>query len=274
MKKTILITGASRGFGKIWAEAFLKRGDNVVATSRNIDHLQKLTSLYGKAILPLHLDITSKADCIAAVDAAQKHFGSIDVLINNAGYCVFGTIEENSEKEARDLFEANVFGTLWMTQAVLPIFRAQGKGHIIQLSSVLGINSLPTMGLYCATKYAVEGFSEALQAEVKDFGINVTLIEPNSFKTDFFGQSSVESTPIDAYSTVTENFKTGDGLKPENIGDPLATVEAIFTMVDAQNPPLRLFLGKLAYPWTQYTYAQKLSLWDEWKDVSAKAHGH
>lgn len=273
MKKTIIITGASRGFGKIWAEAFLKRGDNVVATSRNIDHLQELANQYGKALLPLQLDITSKADCIAAVNQAQEHFGTIDTLINNAGYCVFGTIEENSEKEARDLFEANVFGTLWMTQAILPLFRSQGKGHIIQLSSVLGINSLPTMGLYCATKYAVEGFSEALQAEVKDFGINVTLIEPNSFKTDFFGSSAIESTPLKAYSKVSADFKSGDGLKPENIGDPYATIEAISKVVDAKNPPLRLFLGSLAYPWTQYTYGQKLSSWEEWKEVSAKAHG-
>lgn len=274
MTKTIFITGASRGFGKIWAEAFLKRGDKVIATSRNIDHLQGLADKYGDAILPLQLDVTSKADCINAVEIAVKHFGGIDVLINNAGYCVFGTIEENSEKEARDLFEANVFGTLWMTQAILPILRQQGKGHIIQLSSVLGINSLPTMGLYSATKFAVEGFSEALQAEVKDFGINVTMIEPNSFKTDFFGSSAIESTPIKAYEKVTSDFKNGDGLKPENIGDPIATIDAIFKVVDSENPPLRLFLGKLAYPWTQYTYGEKLKLWEEWKDVSTKSHGH
>ncbi|MEO6870163.1 MAG: SDR family NAD(P)-dependent oxidoreductase [Ginsengibacter sp.] len=274
MKKTILITGASRGFGKIWTEAFLKRGDNVIATSRNIDHLQELADKYGDAILTLQLDITSKADCIAAVNSAKQHFGTIDVLINNAGYSVFGTIEENSEKEARDLFDANVFGTLWMTQAILPIFRKQNHGHIIQLSSVMGINTLPTMGLYSATKFAVEGLSEALQAEVKDFGINVTMIEPNSFKTDFFGSSAIESAPIDAYAKVTSDFRNGDGVKPENIGDPNATIKAIMSIVDAEKPPLRLFLGKLAYPWTQYTYTQKLASWDEWKDVSAQAHGH
>lgn len=274
MKKTIFITGASRGFGKIWAEAFLQRGDNVVATSRNIGHLQELADRYGDAILALQLDITSKADCLAAVEKATGHFGTIDVLINNAGYCVFGAIEENGEKEARDLFEANVFGTLWMTQAILPLFRKQGKGHIIQLSSVLGINSLPTMGLYAATKFAVEGLSEALQAEVKDFGIHVTMIEPNSFKTDFFGSSAIESTPMEAYEKVTTAFKNGDGLKPENIGDPAATINAIFKVTDSKNPPLRLFLGKLAYPWTQYTYGERLKLWEEWKEVSAASHGH
>jgi short-subunit dehydrogenase len=274
MKKTILITGASRGFGKIWAEAFLLRGDNVIATSRNISHLQELADQYGDAILTLQLDITSKADCLNAVEKAVQHFGTIDVVINNAGYCVFGAIEENSEKEARDLFEANVFGTLWMTQAMLPVFRKQGRGHIIQLSSVLGINALPTMGLYAATKFAVEGFSEALQAEVKDFGIDVTMIEPNSFKTDFFGYSAMESTPIEAYKKVTSDFRNGDGLKPENIGNPMATIDAIFKVVDSENPPLRLFLGKLAYPWTQYTYGEKLKLWEEWKDISTISHGH
>jgi len=274
MKKTIIITGASRGFGKIWAEAFLKRGDQVVVTSRNIDHLQDLTVRYGNAVLALQLDVTSKADCIAAVAQAQQQFGSIDVLINNAGYCVFGAIEENSEAEARDMFDVNVFGTLWMTQAILPVFRGQGKGHIIQLSSVLGINSLPTMGLYAATKFAVEGFSEALQAEVADFGIHVTLVEPNSFKTDFFGSSAIESNAIAAYSKVTSDFRNGDGVKPENIGDPFSTIEALASLVDVEKPPLRLFLGKLAYPWTQYTYAEKLASWDQWKEVSAKAHGH
>ena len=216
----------------------------------------------------------SKADCTAAVNTAKQHFGTIDVLINNAGYCVFGNIEENSEKDTRDLFEANVFGTLWTTQAILSVFRKQNRGYIIQLSSVMGINSLPTMGLYSATKYAVEGFSEALQMEVKDFGINVTLIEPNSFKTDFFGSSAIESAPIEAYAKVTSDFRNGDGVKPENIGDPNATIEAIMNIVDSKKPPLRLFLGKLAYPWTQYTYGEKMKSWEEWKEVSDKAHGH
>jgi len=273
MSKTIIITGASRGFGRIWAEAFLNRGDNVVATSRKASNLKALADRYGKQFLALELDVTDKAATAAAIVKAQKHFGTIDVLINNAGYSVFGAIEENTEKEARDLFEANVFGTLWMTQGILPVFRAQGHGHIVQLSSVMGINTLPTMGLYSATKFAVEGFSEALQAEVKDFGIHVTLIEPNSFQTDFFGSSSVQSTALAAYAKVKSDFLAGDGLKPENVGDPHATVEAILGVVDAPEPPLRLFLGKVALPWTQYTYGEKLAAWEKLKEVSAQAHG-
>lgn len=273
MKKTILITGASRGFGRIWAEAFLRRGDQVVATSRQAENLRDLTDRYGQAFLPLELDVTDKAACLRAVETAKHRFGTIDTVINNAGFTVFGAIEENSEGEVRDLFETNVFGTLWMTQAILPVFRGQGHGHIIQVSSVLGINSLPTMGLYCATKFAVEGFSEALQAEVKDFGIHVTLIEPNSFQTDFFGSSAHNSAPLAAYAKVKADFAAGDGLKPENIGDPQATVEAILGVVDSPQPPLRLFLGKLALPWTQYVYGERLAAWEGLKEVSAKAHG-
>jgi NAD(P)-dependent dehydrogenase (short-subunit alcohol dehydrogenase family) len=221
----------------------------------------------------LELDVADKAACIDAVAKARARFGTLDVLINNAGYCVFGAVEENTEQEARDQFEVNVFGTLWMTQAVLPGFRAQGSGHIVQVSSVLGVNALATMGLYSATKFAVEGFSEALQAEVKDFGIKVTLIEPNSFQTDFFGTSAARSPALPAYAPVKAAFAEGDGLKEENVGDPHATVEAIFGVVDAAEPPLRLFLGKLCLPWTQYTYGEKLASWEKLQDVSVRAHG-
>src|SRR5580698_9104028 len=137
MEKVIFITGASRGFGKLWAEAFLKRGDKVAATARNLDSLKDLVKQYGDSILPIQLDVNNRAESFAAVKKAHAHFGQIDVLINNAGYGLFGTIEETSEQEARDQFETNVFGLLWVTQAALPIMRAQGHGHIIQLSSIL-----------------------------------------------------------------------------------------------------------------------------------------
>jgi len=273
MQKTMMITGASRGFGKIWTEALLKRGDNVVATSRNAGGLKTFADRYPKQFLGLELDVTDRAACFDAVAKGRAHFGGLDVLINNAGYGVFGAIEENSEQEARDQFEVNVFGALWMTQAVLPGFRAQGHGHVVQLSSVLGINALPTMGLYCATKFAVEGFSEALHAEVKDFGIHVTLIEPNGFQTDFFGASGIQSQALPAYAPVKAAFQSSEGAQPGNIGDPHATVEAILGVIDADQPPLRLFLGKLGLPWTQYTYGQKLAAWEAQKEVSARAHG-
>ncbi|WP_460547246.1 SDR family NAD(P)-dependent oxidoreductase [Hymenobacter daeguensis] len=273
MAKTIFITGASRGFGKIWAEAFLKRGDNVVATSRNVAGLQDLADTYDAAFLPLALDITDRAQSVAVVQQAKAHFGTLDVVINNAGYGVFGAVEEISEQEARDIIDANLLGTLWVTQAALPIFRAQGHGHIIQLSSILGVNTAQTLGIYSATKFAVEGLSEALYLEVKDLGIHVTLVEPNGFKTDFGGTSAVQSQPIAAYDKVKEALWAIPSFAPDNYGDPLATVPAILQLVDSENPPLRLFLGRDAYPWAQQVYGERLATWETWKDVAVEAHG-
>lgn len=273
MSKTIFITGASRGFGKLWAEAFLKRGDKVAATSRNIASLQSLADTYGDNFLPIALDITNREAGIAAVNQAYDYFGSLDVVINNAGYGVFGAIEEVSEQETVDIFNANVFGTLWITQAALPIFRKQKHGHIIQLSSVLGVWTLPTLGIYNATKFAVEGLSEALASEVAEFGIHVTLVEPNGYTTDFGGASAVQSKAIAAYDGIKSGLATAEGLLPEDYGKPEATVPAILKLIDAANPPLRLFLGKLGYTKTQRVYKEKLDTWKDWEEVAVAAHG-
>ncbi|OKS88045.1 SDR family NAD(P)-dependent oxidoreductase [Mucilaginibacter polytrichastri] len=273
MSKIIFITGASRGLGKIWAEAFLDRGDKVVATSRNIDCLNELVDRYGSSVLPLTLQVTDRTACFDAIAKANTHFGHIDVVINNAGTGVFGTIEELGEQEARDIIDVNVFGTLWVTQAVLPVMRAQGKGHILQLSSAMGIYTFPTVGIYSASKFAVEGFSEALSLEVKGFGISITLVEPNGFATDF-NSSSVQSKPISAYDTMKAELYADPNLSANDAyGDPNATVEAILNLVDTSNPPLRLFLGKKALPLAKAAYADRLASWEEWKDVSIKAHG-
>jgi NAD(P)-dependent dehydrogenase (short-subunit alcohol dehydrogenase family) len=271
MSKTIFITGASRGFGKIWAEAFLKRGDKVVATARNTQSLKELSAKYGSALLPLQLDVNDRAASFAAVQKAQAHFGSIDVLINNAGYGLFGAIEETSEQEARDQFETNVFGLLWVTQAALPIMRAQGHGHIIQVSSVLGVLSMPILGVYAASKFAVEGLSESLAAEVKPFGIHVTLVEPNGFSTDWGGSSAIHTQAISAYAPVKEAFHKTPA--PDFYGNPDATSEAILQLVDSTEPPLRLFFGKVALPWAKQVYAEKLSTWEKWSQVADAAHG-
>jgi NAD(P)-dependent dehydrogenase (short-subunit alcohol dehydrogenase family) len=271
MAKTIFITGASRGFGKIWAEAFLKRGENVVATARNLDALSDLVNEYGGAILPLQLDVNDRAQCFAAIGKAKEHFGSIDVLINNAGYGLFGTIEETSEQEARDQIETNVFGLLWVTQAAIPVMRAQGSGHIIQVSSVLGLVSPPVLGLYNASKWAVEAIGESLAAEVSGFGIKVTLVEPNSFGTDWSGPSAVHTTPIPAYDGLKAAFFSQ--FTEETIGKPEATADALLQVVDSANPPLRITLGKMAYPWIQQVYAERMNTWEAWKEVSAAAHG-
>lgn len=271
MSKTIFITGASRGFGRIWAEAFLERGDKVAATARNIETLNDLKAKYGDAILPLQLNVDNRSEAFDAVNKAAAHFGSLDVVINNAGYGLFGAIEEASEQEVRQQFETNVFGLLWVTQAALPIMRKQGHGHIIQLSSILGIFTLPVLGIYNASKFAVEGLSETLAQEVKGFGINVTLVEPNGFATDWAGSSSFHSESIEAYDGVKQAFN--DGLTDDIFGIPEATTPAILKLVDEKNPPLRYFLGKIGLPATQQVYAQRFAEWEQYADVATAAHG-
>ena len=271
MEKVIFITGASRGFGKLWAEAFLKRGDKVAATARNPETLAELKKQYGSALLSLQLDVTSRDASFAAIAKAKQHFGRIDVVINNAGYGLFGAIEETTEKEARDQMEANFFGLLWVTQAALPIMRAQGSGHIIQLSSMLGVVTLPVLGIYNASKFAVEGLSETLASEVKGFGINVTIVEPNGFSTDWSGASATQTTPMNEYAPVKEAFSAG--LSDDIWGVPAATTEAVLKLVDSPQPPLRLFLGKIALPFAKQVYTQRLSTWEDWNAVATAAHG-
>ncbi len=271
MTKTIFITGASKGFGKIWTEAFLKRGDQVVATARNTDSLNDLAKQYNKQLLILPLNVNDRDASFAAVAKAKDHFGSIDVVINNAGYGLFGAVEEASEQEARDQIETNVFGLLWITQAALPIMRAQGKGHIIQISSVLGITTLPALGLYNTTKWAIEGLSESLAAEVKGFGINVTIVEPNGYATDFGSGSSRHTTAIPAYDPVKAALYAG--FTEDSTGLPEATADAMLQLTASENPPLRLFLGKVGLPWAKQVYTERLAEWETWKEVAEKAHG-
>jgi NAD(P)-dependent dehydrogenase (short-subunit alcohol dehydrogenase family) len=271
MAKTIFITGASRGFGKLWAEALLQRGDKVVATARDLSTLDDLVTKYGGNILPLQLDVNDRAAGIAAINKAKAHFGTIDVLVNNAGYGLFGTIEETTEEEARSQIETNFFGLLWLTQAVLPVMRQQGHGHIIQVSSVLGHATLPVLGLYNASKFAVEGLSETLATEVKGFGINVTLIEPNGFATDWAGASSAQTVAMPEYDGVRAAFQAG--LTDDIFGIPEATSDAVLKLIDSENPPLRLFLGNQAYPWVKQVYEGRVAEWENWKEVSAAAQG-
>jgi short-subunit dehydrogenase len=272
MAKTIFITGASRGFGKIWAEAFLKRGDNVVATARNLSQLDDLVEKYGDKVLPLQLDVNNRVADFAAVQHAKDYFGSIDVLINNAGYGLFGAIEETSEKEARDQIETNVFGLLWLTQSVIPVMRKQGHGHIINVASILGLVTMPVLGVYNASKYAVEGISETLAAEVKQFGIKVSIVEPFGYSTDWSNASAIRAKAMPEY----DQLKAGrNANSPGDFwGNPAATAEAIIKLVDADNPPLHLLLGKYAYPQVKQVYQSRLDEWDKWNDVAVAAHGH
>ena len=172
MSRVWFITGTSRGFGRVWTEAALERGDRVAATARNADSLADLAEQYGpEQLLPLALDVTDKARVDEIVRLAHDHFGSLDVVVNNAGYALFGAVEEVSERQARDQLETNVFGALWVTKAALPLLRAQGRGHILQVSSVGGVDAGRNLGLFHASKWALEGMSQALAAEVEPFGI-------------------------------------------------------------------------------------------------------
>jgi NAD(P)-dependent dehydrogenase (short-subunit alcohol dehydrogenase family) len=269
MAKTWFITGASRGFGYLWAEAALARGDRVAATARRIETLDGLAHRFGDAILPISLDVTDRPACVAAVQQAHSALGRLDIVVNNAGYGQFGAIEELSESEARDQIETNLFGALWITQAALPIMRAQRAGHILQVSSIGGVAAFPNIGIYHASKWGLEGFSEALSYEVAEFGIKVTLVEPSGFSTDWAGPSAKTATPIAAYAPA--HAAMAERRKRFTPGDPKGTVKAILQLVDSSDPPLRLLLGCAAVQIATMLYPQKLATWKAWEEVSKDA---
>ena len=265
------ITGTSKGFGRIWAEAALARGDRVAATARDVATLEPLVARYGAAVTTLPLDVTDRAAVEIAVREAQSRFGRLDVVVNNAGYGLFGAVEEVSEAEARAQMETNLFGALWVTQAVLPILRAQGAGHIVQVSSIAGITALPNLGLYHASKWALEGLSQSLALEVARHGVRVTLVEPGGFSTDWRGASAVRARPMEAYDAArTDN----EALRARNApGDPQATAAALLKVVDAAEPPLRVFFGSGGLLMARREYAERLETWEAWNAVSLEAQG-
>jgi NAD(P)-dependent dehydrogenase (short-subunit alcohol dehydrogenase family) len=270
--KVWFITGTSKGFGRVWAEAALARGDRVAATARDVKTLAPLVERYGTQVAAMMLDVTDKAAVNAAVTEAHARFGRLDVAINNAGYGLFGAIEEVSEAEARAQLETNLFGALWVTQAVLPIMRTQGSGHIIQVSSIGGVNAFPTVGLYHASKWGLEGFSQSLAAEVAGFGIKVTIVEPGGFATDWGGPSAKRAAQMTAYDGARAAIAGVRGKYAP--GDPLATGPAILKVADAKDPPLRIFFGSSGLPMTRDEYARRIETWEKWNDVSLEAQGN
>lgn len=270
--KVWFITGASRGFGRVWADAALKRGDKVAATARSLDSIAELKDQYGENVLTLELDVTNPGQVKSAVAAAHAHFGRLDIVLNNAGYSLVGTIEEASADDVRAMYETNVFGALAVIQAALPILRAQGSGHILGTSSNLGHVVLPVIGYYCSTKWAFEAIHESLALEVKAFGINVTIIEPGAYATEFGSPESLKfAAGMDIYTDFKEQF-FGD-LKNLERGDPNATPNAIFAVVDAENPPLRINLGSNNLQWVKGEYAKRMATWEEWDAVASAAQG-
>lgn len=271
--KTWFITGSSRGFGREWAVAALRRGDRVAATARDASTLDDLVATYGDAVLPLTLDVTDRAAVFAAVAQAHEHFGRLDVVVNNAGYGQFGMLEELSEAEARDQIETNVFGALWVTQAALPLLRTQGSGHFLQVSSIGGISAFPNIGIYNASKWALEGFSQSLAQEVADFGIHVTLIEPGGFDTDWGGASARHATPNPAYDAFRVKAAEQRRSRTAKSGDPEASAAAVLELVDAENPPLRAFFGEAPLTIAKADYESRLREWEQGQDRAVRAGG-
>lgn len=268
--KVWFITGASRGFGRIWAEAALERGDRVAATARKVEDVADLKKHFGDAVLPLELDVTNAEQVSDVVQQAYKHFGRLDVLVNNAGYSLFAAVEEASDEQIRNLFDANYLGMVRVLRAALPLLRKQRSGHILGVSSGLGITTLPLLGFYCATKWAVEALHEALAEEVKTFGIRVTLVEPGAYATDF-GKSGHIADALEPYAELRKQFLTR--LAGVERGDPEATTEAILKLVDADDPPLRFGLGTSILPRARAAYAQRIATWETWENVANAAQG-
>ncbi|MGW1535491.1 SDR family oxidoreductase [Streptomyces aureus] len=272
-QKIWFITGASRGFGREWAIAALERGDSVAATARDLSTLGDLRETYGDRLLPLQLDVTDRDADFAAVRLAHERFGRLDVVVNNAGYGHFGMIEEITEAEARAQLETNLFGALWVTQAALPFLREQGSGHILQVSSIGGISAFPLVGIYHASKWALEGMSQALAQEVAPFGVKVTLIEPGGFSTDWAGSSSSTSEPLPAYADFHKEVQEQRRKRVGTPGDPRASAAAVLEIVDAEEPPLRCFFGSAPLGIAKADYEGRLASWEKWQSVAELAQG-
>ncbi|MFE7036779.1 SDR family NAD(P)-dependent oxidoreductase [Streptomyces sp. NPDC057621] len=267
MSKIWFITGTSTGFGRLWAEAALERGDRVVATARKASALDDLVRRFPDTVLPLQLDVTDREGVFAAVERAVRWSGRIDVVVNNAGYGHFGMVEELTERELREQMETNFFGTVWVTQAVLPVLRGQGGGRLLQVTSEGGVRAYPGIGAYHASKWAVEGISESLRQEAESFGVRVTCVEPGPYATDWLSRGSRHSARLADYASVR-----ADTAPEFEVGDPEATKAAVLELVDTDEPPHRLLLGQL-FPDIEAIYQDRLQTWRDWQPTSLRAFG-
>lgn len=268
--KTWFITGASRGFGARVAQLALAQGDNVVATARNP---QTAISQLGAHpnLLVLALDVGDEAQAKSAAAAAVSRFGRIDVLLNNAGYGLLGAVEEASAADIEALYRTNVFGLLAVTRALLPTMRAQRSGRILNISSIGGYRAAAAFGVYCSTKFAVEGLSEALHAELAPLGIHVTVVEPGYFRTDFLDSSSlsVSKTSIADYSATAGAVRNvASSLNHQQPGDPDRLAKVLVEFADVPNPPVRLPLGSDTVTAIKAKHASDAAVLAEWGAVS------
>jgi NAD(P)-dependent dehydrogenase (short-subunit alcohol dehydrogenase family) len=264
------ITGSSSGFGRSLTELALARDERVVATARKVASLQDFVAAHRERVCAVKLDVTRPAEVRAAIDRAREVFGRIDVLVNNAGYGLQGAVEDVTDAHIRAVFETNVFGAIDVTRAALPLLRTQRSGHIINISSVGGRLSMPLVGLYSATKFALEGFSIALAQEMRPLGIKVTLIEPGAFATRFGSPESLVSVPTSApYAPLGEAIAAA--LASFQWGEPRGVAEAILEVCDAKEPPLQLVLSEQAMGMVRQTLNAQLAELSRWQALSIKA---
>ena len=266
--KRWLITGASRGLGRAFAEAALERGDTVAMTSRNPESLRDFVTRFGESAIPFSLDLSQPSEVATVFNTAVEACGHLDVIVNNAGYILLGAVEEMTEQEAREQFEI-LFGPLLLTKAAVPHMRQRGGGTIVQVSSLAGIGGLPGNSMYAASKWALEGASEALRQEVKDFGIRVIILEPAGIRTDI-GYGIRKSKPLPAYAGVLqeqrERWATGDD--PHATGDPKRCAQVLLDLVDRPDPPSRLLLGAFGAEVGRLLWRQRIEESEAWDKVS------
>lgn len=268
MKKVWFITGSSRGLGRNLTEAVLKSGDAVAATARNIQQLDELVTMYGTQILPLALDVNNEEEVYKTVDIAAKHFGRIDVLVNNAGFGIVGAAEAFTEEQVRSQLETNLYAPINITRAVLPYMRKQGGGRILQISSIGGRVGNAGLTIYQAAKFGLAGFTEALAKEVGPLGIYVTSVEPGGFRTDWAGASMTYAKEIEGYEMVkqrTDLFKSGRFIP---VGDPAKAAQVMIELAVHLQPPVHLILGSEALGILKAANASRDAEMEKWKDVS------
>ncbi|WP_422736204.1 SDR family NAD(P)-dependent oxidoreductase [Micromonospora sp. WMMD729] len=266
--RTWFITGASRGLGRAFADAALERGDRVVAASRTVS-ADDFAERHADRLLTLKLDVTDRTAVLAAVDAAVAQVGRLDIVVNNAGTLSMGMVEEFTEAEARAQFEVNLFGALWVSQAVLPHLRAQRSGHIVQVSSIAALGGFPSSGLYSASKFALEGMSEALAREAAAFGVRLSIVQPGGYWTDLYTSISA-TTPLEVYAPLRAELERqwADGSIDS---EPRLAAEALLRLVDSDDPPLRLLLGSMVYDLAFDLSRQRMDTWAAWEQVSRAA---
>jgi NAD(P)-dependent dehydrogenase (short-subunit alcohol dehydrogenase family) len=272
MPKTWLITGSSRGFGRELAQAVLESGDRLVATARRPEQLDDLVRKYGDSVRAVALDVTDAEAARAAVQTAVAEFGSLDVVVNNAGYASSAPIEEMSDEDFRAQIDANLYGVVNVTKAALPVLRQQRSGHIVQFSSIGGrVGGSPGMGAYQTAKFAVEGFSEVLNNEVKPFGVKVLIVEPGPFRTDWAGSSMAIAPVGPDYEETVGAMNRGRAGAATWPGDPARAAKIILDVVAHPEPPLRLLLGAAAVELAAKSSAERAAEARQWADVSRAA---